>query len=165
LEGTSPSEQIVKGKDPKYHRLVQTWDQLVIKDGLLWGLFENNSGTNSIYQLVVLGVLNSEVLCDIHEGILGGHLGVDKSLGKLKEKFYWPGHFNDVKQWCSTGMSCATRKPGGSKRKGHLQPVIVGHPLQLVAVDIFGPLPETSGGNSYILVAEDYFTRWLENYS
>jgi len=31
-----------------------------------------------------------------------------------------------------------------------------------VAVDILGPLPETSSGNSYILVAKDYFTRWLE---
>ena len=162
LEGIRPSERSVKGKDPKYRRLVQIWDQLVIKDGLLWRLFENNSGSNSIYQLVVLGVLKSEVLCDIHEGILGGHLGVDKSLGKLKERFYWPGHFNDVKHWCSTCVSCATRKPGGPKRKGPLQPVIVGYPLQLVAVDILGPLPETSGGNSYILVAEDYFTRWLE---
>ena len=38
----------------------------------------------------------------------------------------------------------------------------MGYPLQLVAVDILGPLPVTSQGNSYILVAEDYFTRWLE---
>ena len=34
----------------------------------------------------------------------------------------------------------------------------MGYPLQLVAVDILGPLPVTSG----VLVAEDYFTRWLE---
>ena len=31
-----------------------------------------------------------------------------------------------------------------------------------MAVDILGPLPQTSEGNAYILVAEDYFTRWLE---
>ena len=40
-------------------------------------------------------------------------------------------------------------------------PIVVGYPLQLVAMDILGPLPQTSD-NAYILVAEDYFTRWLE---
>ena len=67
-----------------------------------------------------------------------------------------------MKQWCSTCVTCATTKPGGAKRRGALQPVIVGYPLQLVAVDILEPLLVTSQGNSYILVAEDYFTRWLE---
>ena len=79
-----------------------------------------------------------EVLHDIHEGMLGGHLGVDKSLGKLKERFYWPGHSNDVKKWCAICASCATRKSGGPTRRGPLHAVVVGHPLQLVVVDILG---------------------------
>ena len=58
------------------------WDQLVVRDELLWRLFENNDGTEYIYQLVIPGSLKSEVLCDIHESILGGHLGIDKCLGK-----------------------------------------------------------------------------------
>ena len=29
-------------------------------------------------------------------------------------------------------------------------------------VDILGPLPQTNNGNSYVLVAENYFTRPLE---
>jgi len=45
LEGARPSEQNVKEKDPKYHRLVQIWDQLVIKDEVLWRLFESNNGS------------------------------------------------------------------------------------------------------------------------
>ena len=36
--------------------------------------------------------------------------------------------------------------------------------MQLVAVDILGPLPESPAGNSYVLVAGDYFTRWMEAY-
>ena len=36
--------------------------------------------------------------------------------------------------------------------------------MQLVAVDILGPLPESPKGNSYLLVVGDYFTRWMEAY-
>ena len=37
--------------------------------------------------------------------------------------------------------------------------------MQIVAVDILGPLPETPTGNCYILVAMDYFTKWAEVYA
>ena len=146
-----------KGCDPKFRKLVLMWDQLVIKEEFLWRLFENRDGTGCIYQLVIPSSLKTEVLHDIHAGVLGGNLGVDKSLGKLKERFYWPGYFNDVKQWCAICASCATRKSGGPTRRGPLHPIVVGYPLQLVAVDILGPLPQTSDDNAYILVAEDYF--------
>ena len=36
--------------------------------------------------------------------------------------------------------------------------------MQVVAVDIMGPLPETDDGNKYVLVVVDYFTRWTEAY-
>ena len=39
-----------------------------------------------------------------------------------------------------------------------------GYLLQLVAMDILGPFPESEAGNSYILVVTDYFTRWTEAY-
>ena len=36
--------------------------------------------------------------------------------------------------------------------------------MEIVAVDILGPLPIADDGNSYVLVASDYFTRWMEAY-
>ena len=40
-----------------------------------------------------------------------------------------------------------------------------GYPLQIVAIDLMGPLPQTEDGNSYVLVAGDYFTRWIDVYA
>ena len=37
--------------------------------------------------------------------------------------------------------------------------------MEVVAVDIMGPFPERNNGNSYVLVAGDYFTRWTEAYA
>ena len=34
--------------------------------------------------------------------------------------------------------------------------------MQIVAVDILGPLPESDAGNSYLLVVGEYFTHWME---
>jgi len=37
--------------------------------------------------------------------------------------------------------------------------------MERVAMDILGPLPESTLGNKYILVVTDYFTRWTECYA
>ena len=62
------------------------------------GDYLNNDGTGFTFQLVIPNSMKAAVLHDVHEGVLGGHLGVDKSLSKLKERFYWPGHYNDVQR-------------------------------------------------------------------
>ena len=64
-----------------------------------------------------------------------------------------------------TCPSCATKKLPAPKKRAPLNPVRVGYPMQMVAVDLMGPFPESENGNSYILVAVDYFTRWMEAYA
>eukprot|EP00731_Ephydatia_muelleri_P027503 Em0019g376a len=55
-------------------------------------------------------------------------------------------------------------KPPPAKLRAPLQLDPAVRPLQRVAMDIMGPLPETSRGNKYILVIADYFTTWSEAY-
>ena len=38
------------------------------------------------------------------------------------------------------------------------------YPLERIAVDILGELPETEEGIRYILVIADYYTKWTESY-
>eukprot|EP00731_Ephydatia_muelleri_P009833 Em0005g419a len=49
--------------------------------------------------------------------------------------------------------ACISRKTPAPKQRASLQSILVGQPMQLVAVDILGPLPESGNGNSYILEA------------
>lgn len=92
------------------------------------------------------------------------YIGEEKTMSRLKERLYWPGQWNDVKDWCRTCATCATRKNIVPKHRAPLQSISAGCPLQIVAMDILGPLPESEAGNSYILVVDDYFTKWMEVY-
>ena len=163
--GSKPSLEQLGGVSRSSRRLLQLWDQLTVSDGGLCRLFETPAGSPPVAQIVVPEALRNEVLYDLHEGALGGHLGVDKTLGRLKERFYWPGHHDDVRDWCQKCGSCASRKNPAPKVRAPLQSIETGYPLQLVAMDIVGPFPESPAGNTHILVVADYFTRWMEAYA
>ena len=150
------------GNGPKWRRMAQLWDQLFIKDGVLYCNFQVLDSSGSIMRLIVPDILKEKVMYGVHEGIGGGHLGVEKSVAKLKERFYWPGHYTDIRNWCANCSNCIARKTAPPHRRAPLQPVRVGYPLEMVAVDIMGPFPKNVNGNCYILVAEDYFTKWIE---
>ena len=42
---------------------------------------------------------------------------------------------------------------------------VVGETMDRVALDILGPVPQTYGGNKYVLVITDYFTRFAEAFA
>ena len=152
------------GQSPHFRRLLQLWDQLVVNNSLLWRNYQPQENSQTHLQLIVPKCLRDNILEDIHGGTMGAHLGEEKTLMKLKERYYWPGHHTDTCTFCKTCSKCAARKSASPRRRGQLHPVTTGYPMQLVAVDILGPLPESRQGNVYLLVVADYFTRWMEAY-
>ena len=64
----------------------------------------------------------------------------------------------DVTRYCSYCTRCQyTKSP--PNQPAPLQPVIASRPWELVAVDIL-KIPMSPQGNQYILVAQDYFSKW-----
>ena len=53
--------------------MVQLWDKLLVKDGILCRLFENVAGTNVVAQLIVPDSLKKEILHGDHEDVGGGY--------------------------------------------------------------------------------------------
>src|SRR5215216_5852692 len=100
------------------------------------------------------------ILYNLHKDMTGAHLGGDATFEKAKERYYWPQMYEDVRKYIQQCDNC--QKRGSSKRKELLQPIKVKAPFHRVGIDIKVPLPRTSQGNRYIIVAMDYFTKWPE---
>ena len=151
--------------------VVQTlWNQqkqMVLEDGILYRKFKDilGGGLHPKLQLVLPAVRTQEVLTGLHDSPVGGHLGAKKTLEKVRSRFYWPGQKKDVERWCNDCFLCNSRK-SPAKACAPLQPTENVHmPMQRIAMDILGPLPETERGNRYILVVGDYFTKWKEAFA
>ena len=128
---------------------------------MLYYLWEGNNGNDLEYRIVLPKVLVPEALKELHDGLTGGHLGIKKTLYKVKNRFFWYGLKRDVTEWCKRCDICTSRKGPYRKAKSAMRQQGVGAPLERIGMDIMGPLPMTCVGNKYILTIVDYFTKWI----
>ena len=97
-------------------------------------------------QLVISKKICQDILRELHEGVVGGHLGEVKTLSKLKERFYWPGRYYDVRDWCQTCKACAKWKSPVQGRQTPMQTITAGYPTQYIAVNLLRPFSESMNG-------------------
>ena len=140
------------------------WDQLTVREGLLQRRWESDDGKSVRWQLVLPRPFRKEILNEVHAGQLSGHLGVRKTEAKVKYRYYWPGMSADTRSFLRSCDQCARRKSPAKKVKAPLQQYQVGVPVERVAIDLLGPLPESDSGNRWVMVVGDYCTKWMEAY-
>ena len=85
------------------------------KGGLLYRIWKpkgvEKGGAQECEQLVLLAPCRSVVLRLAHEVPMAGHLGVTKTKDRVLQKYYWPGIFKDVAQYCWTCEVCQRSTP------------------------------------------------------
>ena len=91
-------------------------------------------------------------------------MGVDKTVQKCKERFFWYGLAKFVQTFLQCCQVCQQRSNKSLSGIAQLENVRSGYPFERIGIDIVGPLPVTEHNSRYIRVARDYFTRWTEAY-
>jgi len=138
------------------------WDTLVAQNGVLYKKWEAPNLKSYIMQLVVPQKCIKQILEEAHDTPSGGHFGVNKTLEKIRRRFYWATCKKDVENWCKSCKECVAKRGPPDKGKSPMQIYNVGTPFERLQMDILGPFPSSVSGNRYLLVIVDCFTKWVE---
>ena len=96
-----------------------------------------------------------------HDHKLSGHLGISKTLARVKGLYTWPQMANAVVKHIRNCITCAKRKTRGLTKAPLKSLPVYDVIWETLAMDIVGPLSDTKEGFKYILVISDYATRFV----
>ena len=104
----------------------------------------------------------NSILAFCHSYACGGHFGTQRTARKVLESgFYWPTLFKDARMFCLTCDRCQRTGSIGAKDQMPQTPIFNVEIFDVWGIDFMGPFP-SSFGFTYILLAVDYVSKWVE---
>ncbi|XP_052724060.1 uncharacterized protein LOC128193908 [Vigna angularis] len=103
------------------------------------------------------------VLRELHIGICGFHSGKRTLRARiLRAIYYWPTIDRDCETFVRKCISCQAHGHDIHAPPEELHGIVSPWPFAQWGLDIIGPLPLAKAQNKFLLVAVDYFTKWIE---
>ena len=144
----------------------QAENSFEVKGGVLYRVYKHPyvNGGKPLKQVMVPEQLRNRIMELAHGSIMGGHMGIKKTVDKIQSAFYWPGIQGDVTRYCKSCDVCQKTVNKGSVPKVPLEKMpLIDKPFKRVAIDLVGPIgPPSEDGHRYILTLVDFATRYPE---
>jgi hypothetical protein len=103
-----------------------------------------------------------EVISSCHDPPTAGHLGFMKTFARVAENYYCPRMRRDILSYVKHCTVCGAQKPLLSGRFGLMgSEKKVNFPWQILGVDLLGSFPRSSKGHTHLLVAVDWFSKYV----
>jgi transposase InsO family protein len=150
-----------------YERKMMLNNEFVLSDSGLLYVIENSqlrsrSRMHTQLRLCVPRTERRRVLYHYHDTY--AHPGIIHLYDQLRERVWWPRMLTSVIDYVRGCKECQANK--GDRMKYLPRPMSVPEgPWTHIAIDHIGPFPMTNGGNMYILVVVDRFTRYAEAFA
>ncbi|CAL8094052.1 unnamed protein product [Prunus armeniaca] len=104
-----------------------------------------------------------EVLYKIHDSECGNHSGGWSLTQKtLNVGYFWPTMRHDFTEYVKRCDCCQRYKPVPNLPAEIYHPQNSPSPFMQWAIDLVGPMPTTPAKKDMMIVATDYFTKWIE---
>ena len=163
--GVRPDRSEIEGGSRELRSYWTQWDSLKIQDGVLYREFHIPKSRRIKNQILVPTKDRYKIWEALHaDRIGGGHYGIQKTLDKVRDKYYWYSVTRDIDIWGKACLSCQRVKNPVQHHRAPLHPIPVGFPNERLHMDIVDPKVHTRRNSRYILTLEDSFTKWFECY-
>ena len=111
--------------------------------------------------VVVPKTLRKRTIQMYHDTPRSGHYAVRRTLRAIKANVWWEGMEKDVTDYIQKCLICQYYKLKGGKAP-HMPRSIPPYPFYMISLDLVGPMTTTIRGNTFILVCQDAFSKWVE---
>ena len=131
-----------------------------LTDGILMHF---DSGSTPV-PCVPRGKIRRDIMLIYHDTPANGaHFGRDKTLRKIRDRYYWDSMNTDISNHIQSCLHCRANNPIRRKPSGHLQPIASPEGVwQLLSMDFHGPItPISRRGNRYIISLTDVFSKFV----
>nr|GEV16690.1 reverse transcriptase domain-containing protein [Tanacetum cinerariifolium] len=111
-----------------------------------------------------VGPLQAEyIMREVHEGSCSMHAGPRSVVAKaVRLGYYWQTMHRDARDMIRKCSDCQIHRPVTRHPQQPLTPILAPWPFYKWGIDIAGPFPEGPGKVKFLIVAMDYFTKWIE---
>lgn len=137
--------------------LLQQWNRLEAREGVLHLRIFRPDGGEECYQLVLPDVLREEVLMQLHQQ--HGHQGVKCTSELIQLRCYWPNMLADITRWCQECERCQLAKDNRPVARGFMGHLLASRPNEVLAID-FTVLEPSYSGQENVLVITDVCSKF-----
>ncbi|KAL2254676.1 UNVERIFIED_CONTAM: Retrovirus-related Pol polyprotein from transposon [Sesamum indicum] len=103
------------------------------------------------------------VLREIHEGNCGNHSGARSLAQKVtRQGYFWPTLMKDCKEFVRRCEKCQKFASQIHTHAVPMIPVPITCPFDQWGIDIIGPFPPARAQKKFVIVAVEYFSKWVE---
>ena len=157
-----PREVALTWSCPEALELWSNWEHLALANRVLYKRWDPGNRGREIWQAVVPASMRDEILYQLHDSPLsGGHFAVEKTMSRIKQRFWWSGLRPSVEKYIAKCTRCAAWSTAGKTRKASLQTIDAKAPFSIVAAGILGPVTLAKKSQArYILVISDLYTKY-----
>ena len=137
-------------------QLIQQWDRIIERNSILYRRISTDDDSARL-QLLLPQTMRQELLRNVHDQC--GHQGLERTEKLVRERCWWPGLHNDVKEYVLQCQRCVVAKGPYLPVKTPLKSVMATKPLEVLAMD-FTQLERASDGRENVLVLTDVFSKF-----